>query len=1060
MKRSLFSLLIANLLAISCSMAADIVLADFDDATSRPMVLSKWSAGGVIYQTTATIPVYEIAANPLSTGINQSPYCMKVGQVANAHYWPNLSGIQASCLNETGCTGIPITTGNHFLKLFVLRSVNTVDFDVWISTVEHPGNPSKSGIEDTYRAFRGKVPAAQVGKWYELIIDLTNVFDEVAAQNVNLVGQHIRSVVIINSDNWSGSLVTPATTFYYDNFVLSDNPNSLRQIDVNPATTYQTIEGFGASDCWAGNFVGQNFASAEKEKVAKWLFDSSFNSDGSVNGIGLSIWRFNLGAGSYRQGTSSYIYQASRRADSYLVSHNGGNRIFDWNNRHVGQEWFLKQAYDYGCRNFLAFAVSPPIAYTYNGFAFANANWGVKANLNWNAMEGNGAAYNWSAYYWTDCLKHFQQDLGIPFHYISPLNEPQWTWQSEGPGFSQEGCSYTSDEAAWMCRFLNTQLLAQKLPTKILLGEAATWEYAYTKNENTQTGNQIAAYNWYGGGSNPYYIANLPTLEPAYSAHSYFTCTDSVTLASNRASAKYTADYYGIKLHQTEWSMMEQLPQDAPFSGGPWSSTSQNDIALYMARVIHSDLAIAGVSSWSYWTAMDPDAYGWGEDRFYLLAINPPYQGMTNQQLYDLNYTGTISTAETLWALGNYSLFIRPGYKRCALTGASELRGLMGTAYIAPNKSKLVAVYVNLKTTAQEVSHVLTNIPGYKYTSVDIYQTNLTSKLQKVYSKEYSPGAPLSIGARSVTTVVYTLTHETDVTANDIILADFDDSYDLMELAKNPDNKAIAQGSMITQYDKFPNPQIDGINPSPYCMRVVQAKDADWWPNLSGIAIPGINSASDIGTGRGVEVTATNHFLKAFILRNSNLTDFDIWITTEENYSGTDYSKSGVGTTYMAYRGNFTWVELGQWKDLVMDLTPLIGQHIRSIVIVNSDNWNTPRIPTPVTTSYYDNFVLSDNATPRLTVYEREAGLRSATSIDVKEKEDNLLKVSNSGKNTVDVTTTSDAKITILNSMGQTVTAGQTKAGVSQQFNVGNTGIYIIVAETSTSKKTVKVLIL
>ena len=104
--------------------------------------------------------------------------------------------------------------------------------------------------------------------------------------------------------------------------------------------------------------------------------------------------------------------------------------------------------------------------------------------------------------------------------------------------------------------------------------------------------------------------------------------------------------------------------------------------------------------------------------------------------------------------------------------------------------------------------------------------------------------------------------------------------------------------------------------------------------------------------------------------------------------------------------------------------------------------------------------MLSDNATPRLTVYEQEVSLRSATSINVTEKEDDLLKVSNSGKNTVDVTTTSDAKITIFNSMGQTIATGQIKSGVSQQFNVGNKGVYIVVAEIGTSKKTAKVLVL
>ena len=72
-------------------------------------------------------------------------------------------------------------------------------------------------------------------------------------------------------------------------------------VTINPNKTYQTIVDFGASDCWTADFVGKYFSSTEKEKSAKWLFSQEFDSNGNPEGIGLSMWRVNLGAGSAEQ---------------------------------------------------------------------------------------------------------------------------------------------------------------------------------------------------------------------------------------------------------------------------------------------------------------------------------------------------------------------------------------------------------------------------------------------------------------------------------------------------------------------------------------------------------------------------------------------------------------------------------------------------------------------------------------------------------------------------------------------------------------------------------------
>ncbi|MBQ5540482.1 MAG: xylanase, partial [Bacteroidales bacterium] len=79
------------------------------------------------------------------------------------------------------------------------------------------------------------------------------------------------------------------------------------EIDENQ--TFQTVDGFGASDAW----TIQTTDSWQEETVQK-AADLLFSKD---RGIGLSIWRFNLGAGSAYQGENAQI-QPFTRTECFL----------------------------------------------------------------------------------------------------------------------------------------------------------------------------------------------------------------------------------------------------------------------------------------------------------------------------------------------------------------------------------------------------------------------------------------------------------------------------------------------------------------------------------------------------------------------------------------------------------------------------------------------------------------------------------------------------------------------------------------------------------------------
>ena len=66
---------------------------------------------------------------------------------------------------------------------------------------------------------------------------------------------------------------------------------------VLPSSPEQHIQHFGASDAWSMQFIGL-WPEQQQRQVADWLFSSENDEQGKPKGIGLSIWRFNLGAGS------------------------------------------------------------------------------------------------------------------------------------------------------------------------------------------------------------------------------------------------------------------------------------------------------------------------------------------------------------------------------------------------------------------------------------------------------------------------------------------------------------------------------------------------------------------------------------------------------------------------------------------------------------------------------------------------------------------------------------------------------------------------------------------
>lgn len=475
-------------------------------------------------------------------------------------------------------------------------------------------------------------------------------------------------------------------------------------LTINPNKTYQTIDNFGASDAWACQFVG-NWPDAKKNKIADLLFSNENDADGSPKGIGLSMWRFNIGAGSAGQGKDSGIRDEWRRAESFL----NADGTYNWQ-KQAGQVWFLKAAKKRKVGQFLGFTNSPPVQYTVNGRAYAS---GGKVNI----APGHYADF---ASYLAKVVKGVEQISKVKFNYISPVNEPQWDWSDGG----QEGCPYTNAEIAGLVKAIDKAFIAGNVHSKVIIGEAGSINYLFTKGDKPGKGYQISDFF---KPASPNYLGDLSTVAHAITAHSYFTTSPmAASVKARRALADSVAKISGLNFWQSEYCILGG-------NAGEINGSHRDlgiDAALYMASVIHTDLTVANASAWQWWTAIS--AYDYKDGLIYI----------------DKNKTdGNFYTSKMLWALGNYSRFIKPGAKRIDVSVSQvDLKApLLISAY--KNKKEIVLVAVNPNTEDVDIKW---NSGGGKIKFTTSYTTSATDGLKASAVN----GLDVVIKARSVVTVI------------------------------------------------------------------------------------------------------------------------------------------------------------------------------------------------------------------------------------------------------------------------------------------------------------------
>jgi O-glycosyl hydrolase len=498
---------------------------------------------------------------------------------------------------------------------------------------------------------------------------------------------------------------------------------------IDPRKTYQTIDGFGASDAWTINPMVKKWIRESNDRSIDKVADLLFSTQ---NGIGLSAWRFNIGAGSTQQGADSLIPDPLRRAELFITKPFGSVD----ESQHIGQVRLLREAHRRGVTDFIAFANSPPYWATKNGLTHPNDGKNVGSS---NLDPKHRLAFAKSL---VDAIIYLRGDrVGVPINYLSPLNEPTWDWQ----GKTQEGCPYNIDDIKELYRAVHAQLVESGLDKHVHVDGPESVEYAAALSDAHKIMFDKEIYQ--GGmhhkkvGRYRNYIDEFlgdpemrSILHNKISMHAYFSDTWPDRLGKLRDITLMNVGQVSpeAKIWMSEFCILEDTGQDRSFSGLGYESNDM-EFAIHLAKVIHRDLTRLNVSAWHWWLAITPYDFKDG-----LLKVSPSLE------------SESIETTKAFWIFGNYSRFIRPGFTRIEINNPDEWNGLMASAYKSPDNRKIVLVVVNGASNKKSISiRLAASDLRIDRDSIEVFTTD-----QNHDHRMSRPSGELDLPPRSITTVV------------------------------------------------------------------------------------------------------------------------------------------------------------------------------------------------------------------------------------------------------------------------------------------------------------------
>ena len=481
---------------------------------------------------------------------------------------------------------------------------------------------------------------------------------------------------------------------------------------------YQEIDNFSASDAWRMDFVGKNWPSEKKEHIADLLFKHEFDKDGNPIGMALTNWRVNIGAGSYENRGNNEVTSTWNRTECFLLP----DGRYDFT-KQAGQQWFMNAARERGVNDFLFFTNSAPYFMTRTGSTLSGDN--VCVNLQKDKFDD-------FARFLVSCVQHFTEG-GYNIKYVSPLNEPNVEWHTNS---WQEGTFATKADIYRMVAELDKAISESGANTKIVIPEMGEMKMLFEVDADERIPDDIIRSMFYDDGA--YSVMQFKNLYNCLAAHDYWTAYPPSLLVGIRAQVRDSIAGNGrdTKFWASEYCILEKNEEITM----PPSPVKSINLGLYVARLIHTNLAVANASAWQWWTAVS-------------LNEDVPIQllPLETSSGESVKYDGRVVTTKMFWATANYSFFVRPGMRRVDVRSLDKevspleaATSLMLSSYT--DDAQVVTVIVNYADVDKNISLECDNARKGK-----MYVTSIDKDLQYIGKHRLKS---LTIPARSIVTVV------------------------------------------------------------------------------------------------------------------------------------------------------------------------------------------------------------------------------------------------------------------------------------------------------------------
>jgi hypothetical protein len=156
------------------------------------------------------------------------------------------------------------------------------------------------------------------------------------------------------------------------------------------------------------------------------------------------------------------------------------------------------------------------------------------------------------------------------------------------------------------------------------------------------------------------------------------------------------------------------------------------DSAIHLAQCVQEDLTVLDAVSWCTWVGVSPGGYRDG-------LIHATENGTGEKSIVPL---------KRLWAYGNYTRYIRPGFVRVETSGAKDLDPVAFKGE-RDGKQQLIIVLINEAYSAQKV-----NLAGdfSVYKTMQVHETSTARDLARTYNGAVKTEVTLPM--QSVITIV------------------------------------------------------------------------------------------------------------------------------------------------------------------------------------------------------------------------------------------------------------------------------------------------------------------